>query len=68
MVLEYERIETNVAKLYYNKTAISRYWSYFATEGESIYKESDCSLCHGEMGDGVDISSGGNTQLELTLP
>ncbi len=31
------------------------------TEGESIYRESDCSLCHGEMGDGEGFLAAGLT-------
>jgi hypothetical protein len=30
-----------------------------ATKGESIYKESDCSMCHGEMGDGEGFLAAG---------
>ena len=29
------------------------------TKGESIYRESDCSLCHGEMGDGEGFLAAG---------
>ncbi|MBT3182931.1 MAG: cytochrome c [Nitrospina sp.] len=29
------------------------------TKGESIYKESDCSMCHGEMGDGEGFLAAG---------
>ncbi|MBT3924146.1 MAG: cytochrome c, partial [Nitrospina sp.] len=29
------------------------------SKGESIYKESDCSMCHGEMGDGEGFLAAG---------
>ena len=38
------------------------------TKGESIYRESDCSLCHGEMGDGEGFLAAGLIAADSNIP